>query len=144
MKYLETDLAHVYYNECEKMVLCVSKEHVELNLNHLKAHFKQCYEFTNGEQISVLSDIRLLAFSHIPLETMRYMANNPYSHLHTRIAFVISGLGQKLIANFFMNVLKPAPPTKVFVNKEMAAKWLGAKTPINTFLQHEQTQTAPL
>jgi hypothetical protein len=39
-------------------------------------------------------------------------------------AFVISSLPQKLIANFYMRVVKPFVPTRFFTKREDAEKWL--------------------
>lgn len=40
------------------------------------------------------------------------------------IAIVIHSLAQKLIANFYMKVVKPYTPTRFFTAKEDAEKWL--------------------
>ncbi|MFI5142235.1 MAG: hypothetical protein ACHQII_07760 [Bacteroidia bacterium] len=39
-------------------------------------------------------------------------------------AFVIHSLPQKLIANFYMKVVKPVTPTRFFTKVEDAEKWL--------------------
>jgi len=39
-------------------------------------------------------------------------------------AFVISSLPQKLIANFYIRVIKPVTPTRFFTKLEDAEKWL--------------------
>lgn len=40
------------------------------------------------------------------------------------IAFLSPSLAQKLTANFFMQIIKPASPTKAFTKEEDAIKWL--------------------
>lgn len=39
-------------------------------------------------------------------------------------AFVIHSVAQKIIANFIMNIQRPAAPTRVFTDKEEALRWL--------------------
>lgn len=39
-------------------------------------------------------------------------------------AFVINSLPQKMLANFYMRINKPAIPTKFFDNKKEAEEWL--------------------
>ncbi len=47
--------------------------------------------------------------------------NDPYS---TADAFVIHSVAQKLIANFYVKMIKPERPTKFFTSKEEALRWL--------------------
>jgi len=39
-------------------------------------------------------------------------------------AFVIKSMAQKIIANFYLKVIKPVTPTRFFTNLEDAEKWL--------------------
>ena len=48
-------------------------------------------------------------------------ANNPYSIAD---AFVIKSMAQKILANFYIKIIKPERPTKFFNNKEEAIDWL--------------------
>lgn len=48
--------------------------------------------------------------------------NDPYSRAD---AFVIRSMAQKLMANFYINMVRPERPTKIFTSREDALKWLG-------------------
>ncbi len=47
--------------------------------------------------------------------------NDPYSSAD---AFVIQSIAQKLVANFYIKMVRPERPTKFFTSKEEAMKWL--------------------
>jgi hypothetical protein len=52
------------------------------------------------------------------------------------IAILCDGLGQKISANFFINLIRPSVPTKCFNSEEEALKWLSKfKTIPKTFKQ---------
>jgi hypothetical protein len=55
---------------------------------------------------------------------MEYMANNEYTNNNTSLAIIINGLPQKLIGNFYLNVMKPKRKTKIFSSKKEATAWL--------------------
>ena len=70
-----------------------------------------------GEFVSVDQEVRIFSASE---------ESNLYT-LADAIAYY--SLGQKLIANFYLNQNKPAVPTKAFPDKEKAIEWL------NTFIK---------
>jgi dihydroorotase len=47
--------------------------------------------------------------------------NDPYSSAD---AFVIQSIAQKLVANFYIKMVRPERPTKFFTGKDEALKWL--------------------
>ncbi len=47
--------------------------------------------------------------------------NDPYTKAD---AFVIKSMAQRILGNFYLNIVKPERPTKVFNTKEEAFKWL--------------------
>ncbi len=47
--------------------------------------------------------------------------NDPYSSAD---AFVIQSIAQKLVANFYVKIVRPERPTKFFTSKDDALKWL--------------------
>lgn len=47
--------------------------------------------------------------------------NDPYSQAD---AFVIHSMAQKLMANFYIKMVRPQRPTEVFSSREEAMKWL--------------------
>lgn len=58
------------------------------------------------------------------VDLMNYLSknkNNPYS---VADAFVITSISQSILANFYSKINKPERPTKFFIKKEDAMKWL--------------------
>ena len=94
----------------------------EIKMAHYKAVVKSIGEMTGGKKVPVLCTANEFL---IPDQDVRkYMTtpeSNPYS---LASALVIHSIAQKLIANFFVNVMKPARPIRMFTSKEEAVKWL--------------------
>jgi hypothetical protein len=98
---------------------------------------KEGQEFTIANMVELLADLKKLGggrklpilvlckFLASPnMEFMNYLAqkdSNPYS---AGAAFVLSSLNQKLMANFYLFVVKPHRPTKFFTDEEKAVEWL--------------------
>ena len=55
------------------------------------------------------------------LNTISKDSYNPYSKAD---AFVIKSMAQKILANFYVKIIKSERPTKFFNNKEEAIEWL--------------------
>lgn len=62
-------------------------------------------------------------FVIIEKDVMEFMKNvaNKYGKAD---ALVVSTLPQRLVANFYIKVVKPQVPTKFFTSKEKAVEWL--------------------
>lgn len=99
-------------------------EDVELNLENVKQTFEQIRTYNNAKKIKIILDLRTIQFSHIPSEVMEFMADSEYNDCQIAIAFIIEGLGQKLLANFYLKVVKPVVQSKVFTNYNEAYKWI--------------------
>lgn len=56
------------------------------------------------------------------LKQLSRNGNDPYSSAD---AFVIQSIAQKLVANFYIKMVRPERPTKFFTSKQDAVKWLG-------------------
>jgi hypothetical protein len=53
-----------------------------------------------------------------------YMQGNTrYGHKIAE-AFVVKNLGQRILANFYLRIARPACPSEVFTNEEEAVKWV--------------------
>ncbi|MCB0397662.1 MAG: hypothetical protein KDD36_13490 [Flavobacteriales bacterium] len=57
-------------------------------------------------------------------KTVRYMGTEEANRLTIADAFVINSLPQRIMANFYLNVVKPLKPTKFFKTEEEAFSWL--------------------
>lgn len=108
-------------NDLLEIKMCSVKE---LDFISVKKHFETVREFTANKQLTILLDFRQLQFSHIPIETMDYMANSQNVIYHKAVAILIEGLGQKLLGDFYVKIIKPKAPTKLFTEKSEALIWL--------------------
>lgn len=63
-------------------------------------------------------------FSLPTKETMQYLASKDSLSYSLADAYVICSFPQKLVANFYLRVNKPARPTKFFNKVEEAENWL--------------------
>lgn len=79
-----------------------------------------------------ITDLREMAFEHIAKDVSEYAANqNPFLKYQLKNAIIVEGLGQKLLGNFYLNVIRSGRPTKLFTTYNSALNWVGIK---NIFL----------
>lgn len=117
---LKVDVFTVEYHSNGLLYIHANGE--EITLTDYKALINSIGEMTGGEKVPILCTADEFV---IPNEEVRkYMArpdSNPYS---LATALITGSLAQKLVGNFFMNVLKPGRPIRMFISKEEAIKWL--------------------
>ncbi|NRA10987.1 MAG: hypothetical protein HRT57_03410 [Crocinitomicaceae bacterium] len=77
-------------------------------------------ELTQGEMVKVVSEIS--RFVNITPEARSYAAKQ--SPKLIGLAYVINGLGQRLILKFYIRLRRNQNPTKVFLSKTEAVEWL--------------------
>ena len=77
-------------------------------------------ELTGGEMVKVVSEIG--RYVNITPEARSYAANKSPKLLG--LAYVINGLGQRLVLKFYIRLRKNQNPTRVFVSKKEAVDWL--------------------
>ena len=98
---------------------------------------KEGKEFTIANMVELLSGIKKLgAGKRLPVlvlcnalattntEMMNYLAqedSNPYSLAD---AFVLNSFNQKMMANFYMKIIRPKRPTKFFTDEKAATALL--------------------
>ncbi|MFY7884243.1 MAG: hypothetical protein ACOVOV_05295, partial [Dolichospermum sp.] len=58
------------------------------------------------------------------VEALRYFSSEESKNVSLADAIVIHSLGQRLLANFLIKLVKGSWPMKVFSNKDDALKWL--------------------
>jgi hypothetical protein len=72
-----------------------------------------------------------------------YLAGNSrYAHKIAE-AFVVKNLGQRILANFHLRIVRPACPTEVFTTEEEAVKWVKMYCR-NTDAENKCAETAQL
>lgn len=123
----ETVLANSVYYEDENLLFITMKSEPEPTIEFVKKNFEQTYAVLGEKVVRVVMDSRPLEFTHIPKEVLDYVGNSPYNKYQHSSAIVISGIGQKMIANFYLKVVKPAVPTKMFNSIEAALEWQGVQ-----------------
>lgn len=57
-------------------------------------------------------------------ETREFIASKKFAGITIAKALLISGLGQRIIGNFYMQINKPYIRTKLFTEREKAIAWL--------------------
>ncbi len=53
-----------------------------------------------------------------------YLASNSRYQHKIAEAFVVKNLGQRILANFYLRIARPACPSEVFTSEEEAIKWV--------------------
>lgn len=106
-------------------ILCLRPvDDMHYELEDLIEFQNSVFELTDGQPHFVLSDFR---DHHLRLsnETMKYAARNPeLNAMKIAEAVVVNTLSNLLVARFFVNVVKPLKPTKIFKSREKAMEWL--------------------
>ncbi len=119
----ETVLSTSFYFKKDNLLFVKIKEDPDLTIQNTIINNEQTHA-TLGEIIcKVILDVRHLQFTHIPREVLNYVADSPYGKYQLAEAILISGLGQKLIANFYLKVIKPKVNSKIFTSLLSALEW---------------------
>jgi hypothetical protein len=119
----ETVLSHASYFEADNLQYIKLKEDAELTLPNLILNNEQSFEALGERRTRIIYDVRNILFNHISREVLHYIGDNPYKRLVAAEVFLISGLGQKLLANFYMKTLKPNHSSQILTTLEEALQW---------------------
>ena len=98
------------------------KEHAEITLNDAVLAVVKMGEISKGKKLPVFIDEG--EFCSIDSEVRIFSANKESNIYTLADAISYSNLGQKLIANFYLNQNNPSVLTKVFSEKKEARTWL--------------------
>lgn len=108
-------------NNCVEITL---NEDATFDLPTLIKHFEEVYAVIGVPYPKSIIDFSKISFANIPKESMEYMSNNKYTNNNSSLAIIIAGLAQKIIGNFYLNIIKPKRNTKIFTSKKDAFVWL--------------------
>jgi hypothetical protein len=98
------------------------KSGTEIHLNDAVLIVEAMGKLGGGKKFPVLIDAG--EFTSVDQEVRVFSASED-SNLYTLAdAIAYYSLGQKLIANFYLNQNKPSVPTRAFKGKEEATEWL--------------------
>jgi len=94
----------------------------EINLAGYQEMVKRIGEISDGKPVPVFASGDEFM---IPDEDVRKLMtrsdSNPYS---IASAILVKSISQRLIGNFFVKVMKPERPFRIFTNEEEALEWL--------------------
>lgn len=106
------------------------QQDMNYELEDLLSFHDYALELTNHQDILILSDYR---HHHLRVssDSMKHSARDPELN-KTRIAeaVLVKSLPNMLLARFYIRILKPICPTRVFKNKEQALNWLDLRKEI--------------
>jgi hypothetical protein len=120
----ETEISQATYYERENLLYVVMKDITEITVEKVIRHNEQT-QAAMGERLhKVLHDIRSLQFTHVSREVLSYIADSPQGKYEEFEAYIVNGLGQRILGNFYLKVMKPKTPTKFFSDVEAALGWL--------------------
>lgn len=120
----ETILTHAWYFENANLLYVRFKANTDVSLENVILSNEQTLEALGEKSTKTIYDVRNLEFSHIPREVLNYIADSPHGKYQQSEAFIISGLGQKLMANFYLKVMAPKVPTRMFNTFQSSLEWL--------------------
>jgi len=79
-------------------------------------------KISNGKKLPLL--VITTHYANIESDAREFMASAESTQYSTAEAYVIIGLGQKILANFYMKVNKPGVSTRFFTDLKLAEEWL--------------------
>lgn len=135
----ETILTDSFYFKEENLLYVRIKKDCDITLQNVILNNEQTLEVLGEVCTKTIYDVQHLQFSHIPKEVLSYVADSPHGKYQQSEAFLINGLGQKLIANFYLKVMSPKVPTKIFNTLNGSLEWLEVNKK-NKFLHLLSTQ----
>ncbi len=97
-------------------------EDVELDINDAKEIFEVGAKFTNGVPARNLTIVAEGCSATI--EALKYFGNKEFKNPSIAEAIVIRSLGQRLLADFLVRLVKGNWPMKIFSKREDAIEWL--------------------
>lgn len=98
------------------------KAHANVTLNDAVIAVVEMGELSKGKKIPVFIDAG--DFCTVDSEARVFSASEESNIYTLADAIAYNSLGQKLIANFYLNTNNPHVPTKVFAEKKEAITWL--------------------
>lgn len=104
----------------------------KITLDAVKLMYQQANDELKGKRVAVLLDARSTPLINYPESVLKYAAENEHSHKEAGYAILIDGVGQKMMAGFYLSLNKPKTPTRVFTDFHEAMAWLRDKLSVNS------------
>lgn len=93
-----------------------------LSVEDVKKYSDQCFAFTDGKRVPVLSDLRQVTKTN--KEVRGIFASEYITRCCKATAIIVSSGFSKVIGNIFLMANKPPYPAKLFTDPKKAKKWL--------------------
>lgn len=100
---------------------------IKITLEDVKKMYQLANDELNGKRVAVLLDARRTPLISYPESVFKYAADNEHSHKEAAYAILIDGVGQKMMAGFYLSLNQPKTPTRVFTDYNEAFSWLNEK-----------------
>lgn len=104
------------------IMIQVDDQHEMLEHEHAHALMRAVKELANGERIFLIASAG--AATSADENARRHFADREHKEFVRAMAIVVLNMAQRLIANFFININRPAFRTRVFNSVEDARRWL--------------------
>ncbi len=98
------------------------KENAEVTLEDAQANSVLVNSFYVDEKFPILIDSR--GIKSISREARSFFTTNGRATNTMAFAILIDSAVSKVVGNFFLGINKPAVPTKLFLDEELAIQWL--------------------
>lgn len=98
------------------------KEDYEMKLSDLHEMNEVLFKLGNGKKLKVLFTAGL--YTTYNQEAIKNSTNLEFYKYNLADAYVVKTLHQRLLATFYINIMKPPIPVKYFDTEEKALAWL--------------------
>ncbi|MBV6484285.1 MAG: hypothetical protein KFKLKKLM_00781 [Flavobacteriales bacterium] len=105
----------------EGVILVTYKNNVEIDINEVIEIRNTTHQLANGKAFVAIYDAG--EDTLITKEAREISAKDGNITNRKAMAIIVKHLGQRIIANFFINLNKKIHPMKAFTNREDAVKW---------------------
>lgn len=106
----------------EDLILQINYDEIFLTLEDSKNIFKVTRENCPWDKSPVY--LTGGGFTNQDAESRKYHGSEEVTKHCSAIAFLSDSLAQRIMANFFMTVIRPKVPTKAFSSEQSAIEWL--------------------
>jgi len=118
---IETRSAYISLED-EIILVARMKEGVDIDVDHILENFEAMAQFNPINDFPILLD----AGNHMNItkEARELAASKGLAPNRSAMAIMVPSISIRLLGNFYIKVNKPARPTQLFTNRELAIQWL--------------------
>lgn len=136
--FFETVLAKLMYFPTQQLLHIALKGNAEYSLQNVEDTFLKIHDIKKDNQIYVVIDLSKISFEHIPKETLKYLANNPYVKYQLKLAVIVKNLAHKIFGSSYLKIFEPKTETRVFKTLPDAIAWFAFSDSENKIIEIEQ------